>query len=83
MQQVRTIAADEGVYHFPSHRFLAQSVQLAFFYLAGTELPLSLFPEKPFLTGIAREVSFSAAQKPPTFTAYHLQAKLDPDRGLP
>ncbi len=82
-QQIRTIAADQGVYYFPSHRFLAQSVHLAFFRIPGIELPLSLFPEKPFLTGIAREVSFAAISKTPTFTAYHLQAQLDPERGLP
>lgn len=83
LQQIRTLNAEEGVYYFPSHRFLAQSVHMAFFRLPGTEIPSSLFPEKPFLTGIAREVSFAATGKSPTFTAYHLKAQLDPERGLP
>ncbi|HSX25953.1 MAG TPA: hypothetical protein VLE89_02990 [Chlamydiales bacterium] len=83
LQQIRTLTADEGIYYFPSHRFLAQSVNLAFFRLAGTELPSSLFPEKPFLTGVAREVTFAATCKTPTFTAYHLRAELDPERGFP
>ena len=83
LQQIRTFSAETGVYHYPSHRFDAQSVYLAFFRIPGGELPDSLFPEKPFLTGLAREVNFSATSKNPTFTAYHLQAQLDPERGLP
>lgn len=83
LQQIRTLYAEEGVYYFPSHRFLAQSVHLAFFRLPGADLPLSLFPEKPFLTGVASEVSFAATSKSPLFTAYHLQAHLDPQRASP
>lgn len=83
LQQIRTLTAEEGIYYFPSHKFIAQHVNLAFFRLPGTELPLVLFPEKPFLTGVAREMSFAATSKTPTFTAYHLQAQFDPQRGLP
>jgi hypothetical protein len=81
-QQVRFVSASEGTYDYPSHRFLAHSVHLAFYRIPGLDLPLSL-TEKPFLSGVAREVAFAATSKIPTFTAYHLTAQLDPERGLP
>ena len=81
-QQIRTIAAAEGSYYYPSHRFLANTVQLAFYRVPGTELPRALL-QKPFLKGVAREASFAATGKIPTFTAYHITAQLDPERGLP
>lgn len=82
LQQVRAITASEGTYYYPSHRFLAHTVHLAFYRLPGLELPFSV-SEKPFLTGVAREASFAATSKIPTFTAYHLTAQFDPERGLP
>ena len=81
-QQVRTLIAQQGTYTYPSHRFTSQGVHLSFYRLPGIELPSS-FPEiKPYLSGVAHEVVLGAATKIPTFTAYHLQAKLDPQQGF-
>jgi len=81
IQQVRKITADEGIYYFPAHRFLAHSVQLGFFRLQGIELPKETpVQEKPFFYGTASEVRFAANDHLPTFTAYQLRAKLDPTR---
>lgn len=77
VQQVRTLTASEGTYYYPSHRFIASSVHLAFYRILGTEFPLTIH-EKPFLTGVAQEVSFDAASKIPTFTAHRISAQLDP-----
>ena len=81
-QLVRQLKAAEGVYTYPSHRFVAGTVHLAFFRMPGTELPRAI-QGKPYLTGLAREASFAATSKLPTFTAYHLTATLDPEQGLP
>lgn len=81
-QLVRQLKAAEGIYTYPSHRFVAETVHLAFFRLSGTDLPRSTLA-KPYLTGLAREASFAATSKLPTFTAYHLSATLDPEQGLP
>ncbi|MES2273145.1 MAG: hypothetical protein V4487_03015 [Chlamydiota bacterium] len=83
MSQLRRISAEEGIYYFPSHRFLAETVDLAFFRYPGIELPLSLLGQKPFLVGTAKQLSFSAAEKLPIFTAFHLKAKLDLQKGFP
>lgn len=82
IQQVRTLAASDGTYLYPSHRFLATQVHLAFYRLPGTEIPLGPIPEKPFLTGVASEASFAATSKFPTFTARRIAAQLDPERGI-
>ena len=83
IQQVRTIAASDGTYYYPSHRFLANQVHLAFYRLPGTDIPESPFSEKPFLTGVAAEATFAASSKFPTFTAKRIAAQLDPERGAP
>jgi hypothetical protein len=78
MQQVRTLTASEGTYYYPSHRFLANAVHLGIYRLPGIELPTSL-TEKPFLIGVARQATFVASGKNPTFTAYDITATLDPE----
>jgi hypothetical protein len=83
MQQVRHLTAEEGIYFYPSHHFLAQIVHLQFFRLPGRDLPLDADPSLAFFTGTATEASFSACGKSPTFTAQHLHASFDPTRGLP
>lgn len=79
MQQMRTLTALEGTYYYPSHRFLANAVHLNFYRLQGLEFPESL-TEKPFLSSVARQAFFSPAGKTPTFTAYDITAKVDPER---
>lgn len=81
MQQVRRVAAAEGTYSFPEHRFSAQSVDLQFFRLPGVEIPCET--SSPFLKGTAKEVRFAANKNVPTFTAYHLRAQIDTHKGLP
>ena len=82
-QFVRHLTAEEGSYFYPSHHFLAQTVQLQFFHLPGSILPESVDPSLAFLSGTATEASFSACGKTPTFSAQHLHASYDPTRGLP
>lgn len=82
-QFLRHLTAEEGCYFYPSHHFLAQSVQLQFFRLSGFILPESVDLDLAFLSGTAAEASFSACGKGPTFTAQHLHASYDPTRGLP
>ncbi|MBF8263970.1 MAG: hypothetical protein HW387_1635 [Parachlamydiales bacterium] len=83
LQQVRHLTADEGIYFYPSHHFLAQIVHLQFFRLPGRDLPLQIDSGLAFFSGTATEASFSACGKSPTFTAQHLHASFDPMRGLP
>lgn len=77
-QLVRSFQADRGTYVFPSHRFIADTVDLAFFRLPGTELPSSPIYEKPFLKGKAYDLNFTAFQKIPALQATHLQLEFDP-----
>jgi hypothetical protein len=79
-QQIRRFVAKEGIYHFPSHQFLTDVVDLSFYQIPGTELPLSLEQETPFLTGTAKEAAFSAIHHTPTFNAQMLKLRLDPKR---
>ncbi len=82
-QQIRYVTADRGTYFFPSHRFLTEEVNLSFYRLSGTELPDTIPTETPFLRGTAREISFNAAGKSTTFTAYDLRAALIPEEEFP
>ena len=82
-QQVRHLNAEEGIYFYPSHHFIAQTVQMQFFRLPGRDLPEAVDPELAFFSGTATEASFSACGKSPTFTAQHLHASFDPAKGLP
>ena len=82
-QLMRHLTAEEGCYFYPSQHFLAQTVQLQFFRLPGTDLPNSIDLNLAFLSGTAREASFSACGRNATFTAEHLHASYAPTRGLP
>lgn len=81
-QQVRYLTAEDGIYFYPSHHFIAQTVHLQFFRLPGHVLPETIDPSIAFFIGTATEASFSACGKSPTFTAEHLHASFDPARGL-
>ncbi len=76
-QEVRYFTTHEGVYVFPSHRFLAEEVHLAFYQLPGSSLPASPPTTPPFLSGIAEEVILSAGLECPAFTAHHLRANVE------
>lgn len=82
-QRIRTFTADQATYFFPSHRFLADTVHLAFFDLPGTDLPSSFPSEKPFLKGIAYDLDFTTTHQIPSLHAYHLQVDLDLEKGKP
>lgn len=75
-QQVRFLVAKEGLYRYATQEFLAQSVGLSLFRVNGHELPRDLSTTKPFLKGIAEDVSFAVSGKIPQFQAKHFKAEL-------
>ncbi len=77
MQQIRFLAAEEGLYRYTSQEFLAQTVALSLYRLGGHELPHELVTSKPFLKGIAEDVSFAVSGKSPQFKAKHFKAELN------
>jgi hypothetical protein len=77
MQQVRFFAAEEGLYRYASQEFLAQTVALSLYRLVGHELPKETLSSKPFLQGIAKDVSFAVSGKNPQFKAKHFKAELN------
>lgn len=76
MQQIRFLAAEEGLYRYTSQEFLAQSVALSMYRTPGHELPKAM-TSKPFLKGIAEDVSFAVSGKSPQFKAKHFKAELN------
>jgi hypothetical protein len=76
MQQVRFLAAEEGIYRYTAQEFLAQSVGLSLYRMKGHELPRTTSGAKPFLQGIAEDVSFAVSGKNPQFKARHFNAEL-------
>lgn len=77
MQQIRFLAAEEGIYRYTAQEFLAQSVALSLYRLGGHELPKTTTGTKPFLQGIAEDVSFAVSGKSPQFKAKHFNAELN------
>lgn len=77
MQQVRFLAAEEGLYRYTSQEFLAQTVDLSLFRLGGHDLPKETGAIKPFLKGVAEDVSFAVSGKNPQFKAKHFKAELN------
>lgn len=76
-QQIRFLAAEEGLYRYTSQEFLAQTVALSLFRLNGHELPSETNTSRPFLKGIAEDVSFAVSGKSPQFKAKHFKAELN------
>lgn len=76
MQQVRFLAADEGLYHYTSQEFLAQSVALSLYRLSGHDLPDQRTAGHPFLKGMAEGISFAISGKNPQFQAKQFKAEL-------
>ncbi len=77
MQQIRFLSAAEGVYRYTSQEFLAQTVALSLYRLGGHELPKETVATKPFLKGIAEDVSFAVSGRSPQFKAKHFKAELN------
>ncbi len=75
-QQARLLVAQEGFYHYSSQEFIAQSVDLSLYNLEGNTLPEKSVSTKPFLKGIAEDVSFSVAGKTAQFRAKQFKAEL-------
>jgi hypothetical protein len=76
VQQIRFLAAQEGLYRYTTQEFLAQSVDLSLYRIGGHELPKEL-TTKPFLKGIAEGVSFAVSGKNPQFKAKQFKAELN------
>lgn len=77
MQQLRYFAAQEGIYRYTAQEFLAQSVALSLYRLKGHELPYEMTHSKPFLKGVAQDVSFAVSGKTPQFKAQQFKAELN------
>lgn len=77
IQQIRFLVAEDGLYRYTTQEFLAQSVGLSLFRLGGHELPKNTLPAKPFLNGVAQDVSFAVSGKNPQFKAKHFKAELN------
>jgi hypothetical protein len=77
MQQIRFLAAEDGLYRYTTQEFLAQSVALSLYRLGGHDLPKEAVIAKPFLKGIADDVSFAVSGKNPQFQAKHFKAELN------
>lgn len=75
-QQVRFLRAAEGVYHFSSQEFFAQSVALSLYRLDGQVLPKEFGGQKPFLHGVAEDVSFAISDHQPRFNARFFKADI-------
>ncbi len=75
MQQTRYIEAKEGLYRFNTQEFLANKVELSLYQLPGHHLPFeSSILVKPFLHGIATNISFLFSGKTPHFQAAQFKA---------
>lgn len=74
IQQMRYLEAEEGIYRYTAQQFHAQSVALSLYRIQGSELPNQLGSYKPFLKGIAQDVSFAVTGKTPQFQAQHFKA---------
>src|ERR1043165_6492822 len=48
MQQIRFLAAEEGLYRYASQEFIAQTVALSLYRLGGHELPHEMIMSQPF-----------------------------------
>lgn len=73
-QQVRYFNADTGLYQYSLNRFTAQAVSLALYRLPGKDLPTTFTKHKPYLKGVAHDVSFAIAGKASQFQAKHFKA---------
>ena len=77
MQQIRFLAAKDGLYRYTTQEFLAQTVDLSLYRLSGHELPKERIISKPFLQGVAQDVSFGISGNNPQFKAQQFKAQLN------
>lgn len=80
MQQVRFLEAKDGIYRYAAQEFLAQTVAISLCRMVGHDLPQSVRLPKPFLQGVADDVSFAVSGKVPQFNAHHFRALIDTPR---
>lgn len=66
VQQMRYLEAEEGIYRYTAQQFLAQSVALSLYRIEGRDLPTNLARHRPFLSGVAQDVSFAVTGKLPS-----------------
>lgn len=82
MQELRHFEAESGIYDFDKHEFVAEKVLLSFINAKGFDLPKKELLNKPFLKGVAKEVSFSFSKKGPAFHAEKFKAEMIPEEKL-
>ncbi|MGR3973599.1 MAG: hypothetical protein QRY72_03400 [Candidatus Rhabdochlamydia sp.] len=75
-QHIRTFEALQGSYDYHQHALIAHHAKLSFFKLPGKELPHTLLT-KPYLTGVAKDISLLIKGRSPQFEATHFQAHFE------
>ncbi|CAM0116972.1 hypothetical protein [Rhabdochlamydiaceae symbiont of Dictyostelium giganteum] len=78
-QQIRSFKAVHGSYNYSSHELIAHHALLSFFKLPGIELPRHI-TSKPYLTGVAKDISLTVMGKSPQFEATHFEAHFQEQR---
>jgi hypothetical protein len=81
-QELRYFTAKEGIYTYPSHKFITDSINLSFFQVPGILLPESLENFQPHLRGFAKEVSFQLTDQAPKLNASHFRASFDLEKEI-
>ena len=80
-QQIRFFTADNGIYTYPSHRFVSSCVNLYFLYLMGNALPDTIKKEDAYINGYVKEFSFiMPANHIPKCHASHINASISGDK---
>ena len=81
-QHIRHFQADEGIYDFMSHNFLAKEIKLDFFHFQDITLPDHFPSHQSYLNGTATELSFSFKNRIPYISASHLSAEITLEQEL-
>lgn len=76
-QQIRYFTAKKGKYRYPSNIFLTDSINITMFNLPGKVIPDNIDSYTPYLTGFAKEVSFSIKNGFSSINANHLRASFE------
>lgn len=76
VQNMRYLEAEEGTYRYSDQLFDAHRLSLAFFELPGQEVRAPLKGEEAYLTGVAKEASFSFKEGVPHIEAGSFKAQV-------
>lgn len=76
-QQLRYFKANEGIYRYANHEFLASSVLVSLFTAGGHDLPDQPSAET-YMKGLAKQVSLSLGEAHPNFRAEEFKAHIRP-----